>query len=597
LTEYTTFANQTKDTSNQPVNIGLHYVAATNNLSLITHNSPLDSDSDGVPDYVEAEHGTDIHNPLTDGVTNDTYNVAYDDVDLSGNGLVGRIKKALGLNPLERNNPLTLKQIAHDETNGIVTFEVPVSYDLLTNIGSLYLLADGGKAASFQEFDRNTNGNSLLRWNTTFDPPGQHYVQTKLTILGNRGGRGQFPDSRVFEAAGKLSPYYSSNICQFDPFYSEFDGNGVTLYAKTPQHPATDYLIELLTQTGTHVKTISGSSSTGKVSEHWDLTDDNGNAVAANDMKAIFTITPPNGDPTPLSFYIYRLPEPITLEENFTIAYAWDNTAQAQHSMRDAILHGVVNPLLSPLQSGGSGSLNPYTSTFNEYSWSGNLRGNPGWISSPAAVPPLTNNLAYLGTKNFYFDGHGSRQTIGNSESPTNPGSINIIASDMSQLLFNKQKTRPEFLHPYRFVFLNACGTADDATWAHTFGIYETITYDQASQRRPQAFVGWHGEARAPETSDEWYEEQKTLSVFFNAWMMGWPLENCIDAASQTRPPAPFNSYLLGFPLGIKFSWWDANKPINYSDNSFHIRVFGYAGITRSGFETGYDHSKYQEKD
>ena len=74
LTNYTTFVNQTKDAANQPVNIGLHYVAAQ---SSALNAQPLDSDGDGVPDYVEGERGTDPNNPMSDGVTNDLYNAAY----------------------------------------------------------------------------------------------------------------------------------------------------------------------------------------------------------------------------------------------------------------------------------------------------------------------------------------------------------------------------------------------------------------------------------------------------------------------------------------------------------------------------------------
>ena len=90
LAQYTVFTNQTKDVATSPVNIGLHYVAATNNV-------PLDSDGDGIPDYVEDANGngvvdpgeTDPYNPMTDGVNPDPSNSVYLNIDLSGDGLVG----------------------------------------------------------------------------------------------------------------------------------------------------------------------------------------------------------------------------------------------------------------------------------------------------------------------------------------------------------------------------------------------------------------------------------------------------------------------------------------------------------------------------
>jgi hypothetical protein len=66
---------------------------------------PLDSDGDGIPDYVEDANGNGFvdfneTSPLlaqtVSGILDST-NSLYDDVDLSGDGLVGRIKRALGL--------------------------------------------------------------------------------------------------------------------------------------------------------------------------------------------------------------------------------------------------------------------------------------------------------------------------------------------------------------------------------------------------------------------------------------------------------------------------------------------------------------------
>ena len=78
-------------TSGHMVNIGFHYVAAN------SYGQPMDSDSDGIPDYVENWHGdgnysshtdteTDWQNPMTDGVNPDPSNSLYLNTDLSGDG-------------------------------------------------------------------------------------------------------------------------------------------------------------------------------------------------------------------------------------------------------------------------------------------------------------------------------------------------------------------------------------------------------------------------------------------------------------------------------------------------------------------------------
>jgi hypothetical protein len=295
LYHYTTRIDQMKEgdePSGHMVNIGVHYVAANN------YGQPLDSDGDGIPDYVEDANGngvvdaneTDWTTPTTVSGVLDSTNSVYDDFDLSGDGLVGRIKKALGMNPFDTSNPLTLTQVITGQEPDIVTFEVPVSYNLLMNIGSLHLLVDGGQAASFQECDRAADGNCLLLWNTTFDSPGQHYVQAQL-ILNGQIHQGSTPDPTILTGVGKLGTYYSTNICQFDPFYSSFDSGGAILYAKTPACPDADYTIELQTESGAHIKTLTNSTSTGVIQTNWDLTDDNGNTVTNDTVKAIFHVT------------------------------------------------------------------------------------------------------------------------------------------------------------------------------------------------------------------------------------------------------------------------------------------------------------------
>ena len=118
LYHYTTRRDQRKEgeeSSGHMVNIGLHYVATAGRRS----SQPKDSDGDGIPDYVENWHGDGAYTNHTDTETDwqtaytvagiyDPTNTVYDDIDLSGDGLVGRIKKALGMSPFDSSNPLTL---------------------------------------------------------------------------------------------------------------------------------------------------------------------------------------------------------------------------------------------------------------------------------------------------------------------------------------------------------------------------------------------------------------------------------------------------------------------------------------------------------
>jgi flagellar hook assembly protein FlgD len=131
--------------------------------------------------------------------------------------------------------------------------------------------------------------------------------------------KGDTPDASVFTAFGKIAPFYSSNVMQFDPFYSEFSDSGATLQAQLPK-PDASYTIELKTLSGNHIKTIANSTSSGQISEFWDLTDDNGNTVTDETVNAVFNVTLlDQGSGT--STRQLTKGTPVT-DGNFTIAYA-----------------------------------------------------------------------------------------------------------------------------------------------------------------------------------------------------------------------------------------------------------------------------------
>ena len=95
------------------------------------------------------------------------------------------------------------------------------------------------------------------------------------------------------EIKGPLVPFFSSNLCQFDPFYSEFDSKGGILYARLPESNGT-YVIELKSPVGVHVRTFTGSTSNGVIKVRWDLTDERGNAYTNDSVDSIFHVTLPD---------------------------------------------------------------------------------------------------------------------------------------------------------------------------------------------------------------------------------------------------------------------------------------------------------------
>jgi len=250
--------------------------------------------------------------------------------------------------------------------------------------------------------------------------------------------------------------------------------------------------------------------------------------------------------------------------------------------MHDAIQYSVVDNLLSPYRDGGGGSADYYDSTFNQFSYAPlGQSGIAGYIPDQTKVQGLIDSLSDYFTRNFYFDGHGGTDNLGDGP---NRGLVRIDVDSVANALGNSyQDYQLVRGHPYRFVFLNACDTADNNRWCHAFGVWSSIlTADDITDwpDGAQAFVGFHGEVRGASSDEEWRQLSQTYTVFFGAWMQGYTLDQCVKFASSNHPGAPFGNYTLEFPLSTPYQ-----NPLkrNYWYRPW-LQVFGYHWITRGGY-------------
>ncbi len=132
--------------------------------------------------------------------------------------------------------------------------------------------------------------------------------------------------------------------------------------------------------------------------------------------------------------------------------------------------------------------------------------------------------------------------------------------------------------HAFRLVFLDCCHTADGPGWATAFGVVDhTLNASELIRHNgqdAQALLGWKGEGPgvgfAQEGSKLGYGS--TLKVFFEAWMSGSTLKECISFATQDRPYGPQN-VLLGYPITTRGI--GANGP-------YSLRHYGTLGLKRS---------------
>jgi hypothetical protein len=188
-------------------------------------------------------------------------------------------------------NALKLKQVSLGNNSTAAVFEVSISYDLLESslkpngIGKINLFMDNESVA---HFSRETNGNCLLVWDTSLYRSGMHQLQARLT-LGGRSG------TRSLVAGGPVYSYNSTNLLQFDSFYFKYNNaHGAMLYAKVPKVNV-NYRIKIQSTNAVHIKTVTGSTASGEISELWDLTDEHGGKITNNMFDAVFTVTLPDG--------------------------------------------------------------------------------------------------------------------------------------------------------------------------------------------------------------------------------------------------------------------------------------------------------------
>jgi hypothetical protein len=138
--------------------------------------------------------------------------------------------------------------------------------------------------ATLQDCARATNGNCLLNWNTTYEPPGLHALQARLFYRANTNG---WDESQVI---GPPAPFFSSNLCQFFESASFFTSRGAGLYARLPESNGV-YKIELASLEKEPIKTFTGATSNGVVDVEWDARDQHGQLYTNDSPQATFTIT------------------------------------------------------------------------------------------------------------------------------------------------------------------------------------------------------------------------------------------------------------------------------------------------------------------
>ncbi len=200
---------------------------------------------------------------------------------------------AAGTNQLTLGEMLNLRPIKTGDEPEVVAFELPISYDVLNNLGRLFLYIDvnndrSEEGCNVQQMDckRAENGNCRLVWNTIYESPGKHMLQAGVMI-------NELASDNT-EIAGPYLPFTITNFCQFSDASAMFDPKaGATFHAKLPEKNAR-FSIDMLTTNGVVMKTISGSTTNGIMKLRWDLIDSKGIHFAGDEFNSVIHVTLPD---------------------------------------------------------------------------------------------------------------------------------------------------------------------------------------------------------------------------------------------------------------------------------------------------------------
>ncbi len=236
-----------------------------------------------------------------------------------------------------------------------------------------------------------------------------------------------------------------------------------------------------------YIGSLSGYTTDGKIDAVWNLVGANG--VARTDSEFIIVLqawqvvlTAPSGSPpfaatataprmvrTPprrgYGAWVVAYQETFTLlSDGFLIPDSLNRFTAAAYRSNYAVL---------PFQAGAAETayLLAKDSPDAEANWSA-----------------LKTAIANTNSRNFFYLGHGAAELIGTASNPSRSYRSFQIARDLGLNPVSPNR------HPYRFVFLDGCSTANGDMSA-AFGIKQNENMTQAdflkAKERPKAFIGW----------------------------------------------------------------------------------------------------------
>ena len=542
LYHYTTRVDQAKDgAQSDNAIIGKHYIATASSTS----TQPIDTDNDGIPDYVENWHGdgdgdgtvrlhadteTDWRHNYSDGTNPDSLNALYDDVDLDGDGLTGAAERVLSTNPLDADNPLDLSRTGLPPIlSGVAT----ISLNIGNNVDAdtpITLSAEGVPIDAsvyqvdgvwFAQFDTTTiaNGQILLSFEIGPGDPIQDYLVVSSTLVNVQNpicfpnwwpvaGESLYVPAQTIYPNGTWSmDVYDDQANLFTSLSGDIDSDGRCLDPATSQPGITVSLL-----------------------------DEDGNQLTSSSVMIGLAAEAPGGGGGSQQTKTVRVERPWSGDGKWSIAYMPEVFREDSNGAIDleTLMGGIVQCVQQ--SSYGNDAVLDTPDTVEDPQTL-KLRYVADWTK-------LTLELRDRNDRNFVYFGHFWYGRLGGTKNPD----ISLGADDLRQWLANSPDplNNPNNQHPYRFVFINGCKSAK-SDLPLLFGIPKKQISSADMQNkyhlRPRAFLGWRSMKNYGIGGGTFDNELRSFTeTLFTAWRDNthangthYNLQEAVDEAMKGR--------------------------------------------------------------
>ncbi len=517
LYHYTTATNQAAQ-SNSVVDIGLHYLAASYSTNGWV---PLDTDGDGIPDYVENWHGdgnysihtdseTDWRNPMTDGVNYDPHNAIYLNIDLVGDGLTGAMNQWLGTSPLLADNPFNLAVLLPSNTlSGVV--DIPFALGPVANTNLIIILTVNGVEAN-TSVDQ-TNG--VAEWDTTLVSNGVYEVAIEL-------GSGDDPDGVTTIASSKIA-YVQNAIC----FPNFLPLAGSTLFIQ-PQTIFTNgtWTMDIYDDESNLFESLNGQVDangfcddpvTSQPGISVSILDDQNNPLPSTYYTLAFTVTGPAGGSGGSSGggnggFGAEATKQIWVETGWGLG-SWIVECQSAQISYPGALADMMHSVTEKIEGSGFYQENslPILGTTEQV----NGITSPLFLDNPTEWADFIGWLQDTRARNLFYFGHYIEKTMEIG------GGADGDITNLTSILHNYHVSQGyTFAHPYGFVFMDGCNTGN-GNLCESFGIpksTKSVATMNAAGLNPRAFVGWNNLQWDAFAGSMDSQHALYIQEFFNLW-------------------------------------------------------------------------------